>query len=160
MHSSIIKATKGDCKEISNIYNRYLGKATMDLEYKSHLYFEDILLTQDDMEELWVIKEDEIRCWGIIKKYSDRAGYRLTGETSVYCHPNFINRGYGTTLKIHLMERCRALGYHHLLARIFSTNEVSINYNIKLGYTIVGVQNEIGQIDGKWQDVTVMQCIL
>lgn len=160
MSTVIRKATLRDCAAIATIYNPYLGIATMDLEEKSAAYYRDILQHQDDMEELWVAEDGPITCWGIIKRYSDRKGYQFTGETSVYCHQEHLFKGYGTMMKKHLMNRCRQLGYHHLIARIFSTNEISIRYNLNLGYTIVGRQKEIGFINGQWQDVTVMQCLL
>jgi len=158
---SITKSIHEDCKHIANIYNQYLGKSTMDLIPKKGTYYQDILNKQGDMEELWSMKKsDALIAWGIIKKYSDRAGYRLTGETSVYCHPDHLSKGYGSTLKRHLMERCKTLGYHHLLARINSDNQVSIHYNQRLGYTIVGEQKEIGNIDGVWKDITIMQYLI
>ncbi len=152
-------ARQEDCAMIAFIYNQYLGKSTMDLDQNSADYYQNILKNQDDMEELWVIEKGEIIGWGIIKKYSNRKGYRLTGETSIYLHPDHLAKGYGSTLKKHLLSRCRNLGYHHLVARIFSENEVSINYNIRMGYTVVGVQKEAGFVDGKWKDVTILQYV-
>lgn len=157
----ITLSSKLDCQDIAVIYNNYLGKATMDLEPKDGAYYSKILDHQDDMEELWSLKKGEkLIAWGIIKKYSDRAGYRLTGETSVYVHPDHLHEGHGTLLKKHLIKRCKALGYHHLLARINSDNHISIHYNKKLGYTIVGEQIEVGRINDTWKDITIMQYIL
>ncbi len=154
-------SSRNDCDDIARIYNHYLGKSTMDMEPKTGAYYSDIMDHQDDMEELWSLKQDEeLIAWGIIKKYSDRFGYRLTGETSVYVHPDHLNKGNGTELKKYLMLRCKALGYHHLLARINSDNLISIHYNKKLGYTVVGEQKEVGNINGTWKDITIMQCIL
>ncbi len=157
----ILLATKSDCHDIAMIYNHYLGKSTMDLELKDGSYYSNILDNQDDMEELWSLKEDEMLiAWGIIKKYSDRAGYRLTGETSVYVHQGHLHKGHGTKLKRHLMQRCRDLGYHHLLARINSDNNISIHYNKRLGYTVVGEQKEVGHVHGMWKDITIMQYLI
>jgi len=150
-----------DCKEIANIYNHYLGISTMDLEEKTGQYYIDIMSKMDDREELWVMrKESQVIVWGIIKKYSDREGYRTTVETSVYCHPDYLRQGHGTKMKIHLMDRCKDLGYHHLIAKIQSDNKVSIHYNERLGYTIVGVQKEVGYMRGQWKDVTIMQYLV
>ena len=68
--------------------------------------------------------------------------------------------GLGTRMKLSLIDKCREFGYHHLVAKIFSTNKASIEYNRKLGYEVVGTQREVGNIDGKWLDVTIMQLIL
>ena len=121
----ITRTSNKDCKAIADIYNHYLGISTMDTEPKNESYYINIKNHQDEMEELWSLKQDGILVtWGIIKKYSDREGYRLTGETSVYCHPDHLNKGYGTQMKKHLMERCKRLGYHHLIARINSEKNI------------------------------------
>ena len=158
---NIRPALADDCKYIADIYNHYLGISTMDLEKKDASYYQAFLSHKDEREELWVsIKKEQIIAWGIIKLYSDRKGYRRTCETSVYCHPDHLGQGIGTTLKKHLMSRCEALDFRHLIAKINSDNKVSIHYNLRLGYTVVGEQNQIGYIDGKWKNVTIMQCLI
>ena len=39
-------------------------------------------------------------------------------------------------------------------------NQISIAYNLKLGYTMVGIQKEIGYVNGKYCDVAIMQLLL
>ena len=63
-------------------------------------------------------------------------------------------------MKKWIIAKCKELGYHHLVAKIFATNKASIAYNQKLGYEIVGTQREIGYVDGRWQDVTIMQLLI
>lgn len=98
--------------------------------------------------------------WGMIKKYTDKEGYSTTCETSVFLDQAYIGRGYGSALKKYIIEHCRLLGYHHLHAKILATNEMSIAYNKKLGYTVVGVQKEVGRVDGAWVDVVIMQLLI
>ncbi len=157
----IRKATIDDTCIIASIYNQYLGKSSMDTVAKNANYYHAVLEKQSSREGLYVIsKENEIKGWGIIKAYSDRHGYRYACETSVYIDQNHLHQGYGNTLKKHIINECRAFDYHHLVAKIFATNEVSINYNLKLGYTIVGTQKEIGFVDGRWKDIVIMQLVL
>jgi len=153
-----VLATPDDCDQIALIYNAYLGVSTMDLEQKDGQYYRDFLDHKNAREELWVMRDNKKTVvWGIIKKYSDREGYRTTVETSVYCHVEYLRRGLGTKMKKHIMQRCKNLGYHHLIAKIQSDNEVSIHYNLRLGYTIVGEQKEVGIVNGQWKNVTIMQ---
>jgi phosphinothricin acetyltransferase len=63
-------------------------------------------------------------------------------------------------LKRALLDRARAWGYHHLVAKIVADNVASLEYNRRFGYTVVGTQREVGYIDGAWRDVTIMQLIL
>ena len=155
------EAQASDCKCIASIYNHYLGKSTMDLEARESEFYEAFIRSKDPREELWIGEvEGAIVGWGIIKLYSPKLGYRYTGETSVYLDSNQLRNGFGTILKKHLLQRCKILNYHNLLARIFANNQVSIDYNKKLGYRIVGQQKEAGYINGHWQDVVIMEVIL
>lgn len=102
----------------------------------------------------------EVLGWGIIKKYSDRPGYRFCCETSVYLQRALIGKGYGSYLKRAMIARCRDYGYHHLVARVFADNRSSIGYNLKLGYEMVGIQKEIAYRNGSWRDVAILQLVL
>ena len=68
-------------------------------------------------------------------------------------------RGLGSFLQRALMDRCRELGYHHLVAKIFADNQTSIRLHQRFGYRMVGVQKEIGIVDGRWQDVAILQYV-
>jgi phosphinothricin acetyltransferase len=96
----------------------------------------------------------------MLRAYSDRGGYAPTCETSTYLHPQARRRGVGSALKRTIIARARDLNYHHLSARIMTTNISSIEYNLKLGYEIVGVQRQVGFRDGKWIDIALLQLIL
>ena len=63
-------------------------------------------------------------------------------------------------MKKWIIKKCKELGYNHLVAKIFSSNIASIEYNMKLGYEVVGTQNKIGYVDGEWQDVTILQFLI
>lgn len=159
----ILEAASADFHTIAMIYNEFisLGTATMD----------ETLKTTDDIlgwvqkfhkrEKLYVIKENDITIgWGIIKRYSDREGYRFACETAVYITASKLGMGYGTRMKKHLIKICKKLNYKHLIAKIFANNEGSIAYNLKLGYTVVGTQKQIGFKNNQWQDVAIMQYII
>jgi phosphinothricin acetyltransferase len=104
--------------------------------------------------------EEKIVGWAIIKRYSDREGYRTTAETAVYLKEDATGKGYGTTIKKFLIEKCKELEYRHLVAKIWAANKASLEYNLKLGYEIVGTQKNIGFKNGEWIDVTIMQYLI
>lgn len=148
---------------VADIYNESVQKgfATMD----DHLFTaEDIeswVNRFNERERLFVLlQEDTVIGWSIIKKYHDRPGYRTTCETAVYLTESETAKGYGPMMKKHLISICKELGYHHLVAKIWAENKISINYNLKLGYEIVGTQKEVGFKNGRWIDVTIMQYII
>ena len=161
--SSIREAQQADTVAIAEIYNEHieLGTSTMDRERKSARDIQAWLNDFDKRELLLVLEEYGIIIgWGIIKQYSDREGYKFACETAVYLKSDQLGKGYGTYIKKEIIKRCRQFGYHHLVAKIFSVNKASIIYNQKLGYEMVGIQKQIGYVDGEWQDVTIMQLIL
>lgn len=149
-------------KAVADIYNEYIrkGGSTMDQVLKSAADIAGWVKKMNDREGLYILKKGELTVgWGIIKKYSDRKGYRLTCETAIYLRSSEIRKGYGTLIKKKLLERCAELDYHHLVAKIWATNTASIEYNLRLGYEIVGRQREIGLYNGEWIDVVIMQYI-
>ncbi len=147
---------------VADIYNEYIAKggSTMDQALKTADDIAAWVKKMNDREGLYLLQKDgQTLGWGIIKRYSDRAGYRLTCETSIYLRSSELRKGYGTFMKKKLLEQCAAFKYHHLVAKIWAKNTASIEYNKRLGYEIVGRQREIGWYDGEWIDVVIMQYI-
>ena len=152
-----------DYEPIANIYNEYIQRGGSTME-ESHYTAEKIAAWVDKFEErerLYVLKDAEKTIgWGIIKLYSPREGYRFACETAIYITESELRKGYGSLMKNFLIEKCRELDYRHLVAKIFATNTASIEYNLKIGYTIVGRQKEIGYKNGQWVDIVIMQYLI
>lgn len=160
---AFLPCTPEDYVAIAEIYNEYIRQGGQTMEEQLHTA-EDIagwVEAFGERERLLVLKtEGKTLGWGIIKKYSTRAGYRFACETAIYLRPEERRKGYGSMMKRRLIEECRSLGYHHLVAKIFASNEASIAYNRKLGYEIVGRQKEIGFKNGAWVDIVIMQYLI
>ena len=153
---------KTDFQAIADIYNESitLGGVTMDF----HAYSQDdiaaIVKKFNHRETILVAqKDDRVIGWGIIKRYSDRPGYYVCCETSIYLSFNSIGKGYGHALQNALLEQVKAFRYHHIVAKILVTNPQSIKFHQRFGFEIVGIQKEIGYYQGKWLDVAIMQLI-
>ncbi len=160
---SIELATNNDFAAVAAIYNEYidLGGSTMQETHYTAQGIQGWVEKFSDREKLYVLKNSsETIAWGIIKRYSDREGYRFACETAIYITQSELRKGHGSRMKKFIIEQCKAMGDHHLIAKIFATNTASIEYNLKLGYTIVGRQNEIGFRDGKWLDIVIMQYLI
>lgn len=160
---TIRDATPDDAAVIAEIYNESIA-ATDSTMIDAPLTEADI---RDGMAGLseregYMIMEDAGRVvgWGVIKNYGEGPLYRFAGETSVFLRRKEVRKGYGSRLKAVLIDRCRKAGYHHLVARVWASNEASIAYNQRFGYEVVGIQREIGHMKGEWQDVALLQLIL
>jgi phosphinothricin acetyltransferase len=100
------------------------------------------------------------RGYGVVKSYSPRVGYRVACETSIYLDRANTGGGLGGLLQKALLERCRQYGYHHVVAKIWASNEGSLRFHQRFGFELVGVQKEIGFLAGEWRDVAILQLIL
>ena len=155
-------ADPSDFEAIANIYNESIlkGGITMDTDLKQAADIQRIVQKMGERETLLVATlEQQIVGWGIIKKYSDRPGYRFCCETSVYLSFQQAGNGYGKALQTALMQQVSAYGYRHIVAKILTRNQASIQFHQRFGFALVGVQKEIGFIQGQWHDVTIMQCL-
>ncbi len=157
-------ALPADYPAIAAIYNEYIlrGDTTMEEDIFDADRIQRWVDGFHDRERLYVLKNNEehsVIGWAVIKRFSDRAGYRTTCETSVYLTKSACGKGYGTFLKKYILEVCKQMGYHHLVARVLASNKASIAYNLQLGYEIVGTQKEVGMKNGQWEDVVLMQYI-
>ena len=163
MHLTIRDATAGDAASIAAIYNQAVsgGGATMDEASWTPSLVRTRMQAQDGMEGFLVLERDgAILGWSEYKRYSLRAGYRFAGETATYLDQGARGQGLGTRLKEAVIARCRTVGYHHLVAKVFADNTASVHYNLRLGYTVVGTQREIGRRGGRWIDIVILQLIL
>jgi len=160
---NIRPANLDDASSIAEIYSEsiLLRDSTMVMEAVSTADMQRKLAALDDRESVLVAEDRRfIAGWGIVKYYSERPGYSLACETSVFVRRSLTGRGIGSSIQEGLLQAARNAGFHHVLVRIWTQNEHSISMHEKFGFTIVGVQNEIGRVEGKWIDVTVMQCLL
>ena len=101
----IVEAAASNFQAIAEIYNEYilLGTSTMDESLKNADTIANWILKFHDREKLYVIQENGITIgWGIIKRYSDREGYRFACETAIYLKSSKLGKGYGSMMKKYL----------------------------------------------------------
>jgi len=153
-----------DAGDIARIYSAAIlakdSTMVLDPVGPSEMVYKLESLSEKESMHVITNAAGEILGWGIVKLYSDRPGYRLTCETSLFIDELHRNRGLGKQLQKALLERAESAGFHHVLVRIWAQNTSSIALHQKLGFTMVGIQNQIGHVDQKWIDVAVMQCLL
>lgn len=158
MNYRIIDADANYLEEITQVYNQNLGTASLYLTPRTTAYFSEIMDQLSDRERFKILLlDDEMIGWSLIQLYSPKEGYRYACETSTYIDHPYQGKGHGSYFKKQIIKECGKLGFKYLLARVLSSNEVSIQYNLKLGYSIVGVQKKIGRVEDQWVDVTIME---
>lgn len=157
-------ATTRDADQIAAIYSEAIlaRNATMILDPVSGIEMADKIESLHARETLLVVElpVEGVVGWGIVKFYSDRPGYSKACETSLFIDARFQGRGFGRLLQSQLLDAASKAGFHHVLVRIWAQNTTSIALHEKLGFTMVGIQKEIGHVDSNWVDVAIMQCLL
>jgi phosphinothricin acetyltransferase len=101
--------------------------------------------------------DGEVVGWIAVVPYSRRAVYRGVGEESVYVSERARGRGVGRALLEALIASARAGGLWMLQAGVFPENEASLALHRSLGFRDVGVRERIGQLDGAWRDVVLLE---
>lgn len=161
--ADIRTGTMDDAVPIAAIYNESIAArdSTMQLDPIDAATVEERIRSQGERETVLVVVDGEtVIGYGVVKRYSDRRGYRFAAETSVYLRRAYTGAGLGSKLQAALIDRCRSYGYHHLVAKLWAANERSRALHRKFGYELVGVQRQIGRVDGQWRDVAIMQKIM
>jgi len=95
--------------------------------------------------------------WAALSPYSDRHCYRGVAEESVYVAESSRGKGVGRKLLSALIERAEADGYWTLLAGVFPENEASLALHTALGFRVVGRHEGLGERDGVWRDVVLLE---
>ena len=155
------RAVAMDATSIAGIYNHHIeiGGSTFDTQDWTDAEVREMMDTPSP--DAWFVAEvnGQIVGWSSSRQYSNRHGYRFTCETAIYLHPDSTGYGIGDQLQTHLEQHCHESEIHHAVAKIVSNNQRSISFHQRYGYQIVGIQKEIGRMNGIWTDVTIMQKI-
>jgi L-amino acid N-acyltransferase YncA len=101
--------------------------------------------------------DGEVAGWVAVVPYSRRPVYRGVGEESVYVAEHARGRGVGRALLEAVIASARAGGLWTLQAGIFPDNVASLELHRRLGFREVGVRERIGQLDGLWRDVVLLE---
>ena len=104
--------------------------------------------------------DGEVVGWIAVVPYSHRAVYRGVGEESVYVAERARGRGIGRALLETVIESARDGRLWTLQAGIFTDNGASLALHRALGFREVGVRERIGQLDGVWRDVVLLELTL
>jgi L-amino acid N-acyltransferase YncA len=95
--------------------------------------------------------------WAALSPASPRHCYRGVGEVSVYVAEEARGAGLGRALLERLVDRSEQAGYWTLTAGVFPENEASLRLHKACGFREVGVRERIGEADGVWRDVILLE---
>ncbi len=149
-------ATPADAANIADIFNHYLATATMVIRPRNAAHY--LPLLNSECARIYVATQDGVVVgFAGVKPYSDRGGYRLAGEVSVFIAPQATGYGWGKKLYEKVIPASSTLGYRHLTAKIWANNTASIRLHANFGFRLVGEQRGIGWINGQRIDTVLME---
>ncbi len=102
-------------------------------------------------------REGQVVGWGALSPVSSRCVYAGVAEVSIYVTASARGEGIGKTLLRTLIEASERQGIWTLQAGIFPENEASIALHKACGFREVGYREKIGQMNGHWRDVILLE---
>lgn len=91
--------------------------------------------------------------WSALTPSSQRCAYRGVADVSVYVVPEAWGKGVGKALLEALLPASETAGIWTLTAGILRENEASLRIHQKVGFRLIGFNEQVGQLDGVWRDV-------
>jgi L-amino acid N-acyltransferase YncA len=103
----------------------------------------------------WLVAElsGVVAGYAYASQHRERASYRWSADVTVYVSPDHHRRGIGRALYEPLLELLTRQGYHQACAGITVPNEASVGLHESLGFTAVGVYENIAYKHGRWRSV-------
>lgn len=101
--------------------------------------------------------EDAVMAWAALTAVSGRCVYAGVAEVSVYVAAAARGQGVGKQLLQALVAASEAEGIWTLQAGVFAENVASVRLHESCGFRIVGSREKLGQLDGRWRDVLLLE---
>jgi phosphinothricin acetyltransferase len=101
--------------------------------------------------------QGEVLGWAALSTVSSRCVYAGVAEVSVYVAEAARGRGVGLQLLSALVIASEQAGIWTLQAGIFPENEASVGLHERCGFRIIGRRERLGQLQGIWRDVLLME---
>lgn len=150
-------ANPSDTKDVLEIYAPFC-------QASSAVSFETVAPSLLEMEQRivetlkthpWLVYDHESKVLGyaFAEQHKSRAAYSWDVDVSVYLHEKARRQGLGRKLYQYLFDGLRTLGYFNAYAGIGLPNEAGIALHKSLGFTLIGVFNNVGYKGGAWRDV-------
>ncbi len=95
--------------------------------------------------------------WAALSPVSGRCVYAGVAEVSVYVAERARGQGIGRALLAQLVEQSEAAGIWTLQAGIFPENTASVALHHRCGFRTVGRRESLGQMEGVWRDVLLLE---
>jgi L-amino acid N-acyltransferase YncA len=162
INPQIRPAEPADAEAIAAIYNEGIEERQATFQTRPHDPGELELKVEQRGGQLIVAESDgQVVGWAGWSGYDDPADYYSgVAECTVYVARDARRRGIAAALLAGLADAAPKAGVHKLLAKIFTSNQASIELFRAAGFREVGEHLRHGRLEGEWKDVLVMERLL
>ena len=156
MNFVVDKMNAEDWDEVASIYREGIatGNATFETNVPEYEAWDNSHLRDS---RIVARAGDKIIGWAALRPVSARCVYSGVAEVSIYVAASARGVGVGKALLSAVIDESENIGIWTLQAGIFSENVASIALTKVCGFREVGCRERIGQMDGTWRDVILME---
>ena len=157
MNYEIRKMLPTDGAKVLEIFEEGIagGNATFDQEAPSWEIWDQKFF---NVCRFIIEDEDEnIVGWAALQPISKRDCFKGVAEVSIYLANSAQGKGLGSMLLRKLILDSEEHEFWTLQAGIFPENEASIYVHEKWGFQLVGKREKIGQMNGVWRDIVLLE---
>ena len=161
----IRNCTPDDMADVQRIYAHYVENSFASFEEvppdvgEMKNRFDTIM--QKKHPYIVAVLDGKIVGFAYASTFRTRSAYRFTVEDSIYVNPEVIGKGIGSMLIENLIEMCREMGFHQMVAIIGSSeNSYSVKLHERFGFKQAGILNEAGYKFDRWVNTVIMQRML
>jgi L-amino acid N-acyltransferase YncA len=142
--------------EVARIYAEGIatGNATFETEVPSWASWDAAHLAE---HRFVAVADDSVVGWITAAPVSSRCCYAGVAEISAYVAEKARGHGVGLVLLETLIDSTERAGIWTLETGVFPENEASLALLKRFGFREVGVRERIGQLDGVWRDVVLLE---
>ncbi len=156
-------ANPQDSEALARIYNEEVLGSTVTLDLVPRTIAEQrawVARHAGAHPAIVAVEKENVAGFAALSPYRQRPAYSTTVEDSVYVASDHRGQGVGGMLLERLVELGTAHGFHAAIARCSSENVASVALHRSCGFTVVGIEREVGRKFGKWVDIMVMERML
>lgn len=156
-------ATPDDLRALTDIYNHYVVTTPITFDLRPFTveerrpWFDEHAAT--GRHRLLAAVDSCAACVGYAttSRWRPKAAYDTTVEASVYCRPDVVGTGCGSTLYAALFDGLAGEDVETIVAGVSLPNPASIALHERFGFRSVGVFHGVGRKFGKLWDVAWFQ---
>lgn len=161
---TVRNATESDLPEILEIYNDVILHTTAVYDYEPHtieMRRQWFMAKKEQGFPVFVATENgKVVGLSSMGPFRAWAAYKFSVENSVYVASDSRGKGIGKLLMPPLIQSCKELGMHTMIAGIDASNEASMRLHEYFGFKEVAHFKEVGYKFNRWLDLKFLQLMM